>query len=121
MDPVRAVTVPVGDWLLIDATADNTVAVAAVDGDESVVAMGRLVREAGWAAGRAHPRNGEGPAGWPPADAELTVSLPMTHWEFVMAELARWAAVEESIGQTDERDASDRIVATLRARLDASS
>ncbi|WP_028045245.1 hypothetical protein [Cellulomonas sp. URHE0023] len=117
MDALHAVSLPVGDWLLIDSTMDNTVSVAAVDLEDTVVATGHHVREVGWAAAAAHPRKGEGSAGWPPEDAALTISLPMTHWSFVLAELARWALVEEKLGQREELEESARLERILREQL----
>ena len=40
-EDLLSVTMRVDDWLIIDATIDNTVAMDAVDGDESVVAQAR--------------------------------------------------------------------------------
>ena len=61
-----SLTLPVEDWLIIDATIDNTVAMASTDGDGSVAARGMEIRKAGWAATRAHPRHQDGWGGWPP-------------------------------------------------------
>ena len=81
------VTISVGDWQIIDATIDNSVDMAAEDGDQRVLDQGRRVRNAGWEAARLHPRSGEGLVGWPPTDDELSVTLPITGWRFVLDEL----------------------------------
>lgn len=108
---------PVGDWLLIDATVDNSVSTAAVDGDDRRVEIGHRVRRAGWAAAASHPNREKGPAGWPPVDADISLDLPMTNWSFVVAELVRWAAVSEQVGMLDERDETARVAERLRTRL----
>jgi hypothetical protein len=110
MSETRDVVMPVGDWLLVDGTVDNSVAIASVDGDEGCVLTGTRVRRAGWAASASHPRAGDGPVGWPPLDAEITISLTAEDWSFVVAELARWAAV-------GERDETARVERVLRAHL----
>jgi hypothetical protein len=84
------VTISVGDWQIIDATIDNSVDIAAEDGAQRVLNQGRRVRNAGWEAARLHPRSGEGLVGWPPADDELSVTLPISAWRFVLDELHRW-------------------------------
>ena len=117
MNDTHEVTMPVGDWLLIDGTVDNSVSIAAVDGDEVCVAMGHRVRAAGWAASAAHPRAGDGPSGWPPLDADITIGLPVADWRFVVVELAEGAVVSESTGDLEERDDSVRLEGFLRARL----
>ncbi|MDR6414938.1 hypothetical protein [Pseudarthrobacter sulfonivorans] len=93
-----SLTMPVDDWLIIDATIDNTVAMASTDGDESVVAQGAEIRKAGWAATRAHPRHQDGWGGWPPKGDELTVALPQDAWRFVVQELHRWEQVASDVG-----------------------
>ncbi|GIG20638.1 hypothetical protein Cch01nite_13620 [Cellulomonas chitinilytica] len=117
MDDIQHITMPVRDWQLIDATVDNTVAVAAVDGDDDRVATGRRVRRTGWAASAAHPHVDDGSLGWPPPDAFLSVGLRLADWSFVLAELEGWAAVSERVGLTEEPDDSARIERFLRARL----
>src|SRR4051794_7762171 len=103
------VTMPVADWLLIDATVDNSVSIAAVDGDEACVVTGSRVRQAGWAASAAHPSVDDRSSGWPPVDADITIALLGADWRFVVAELARWTAVSERIGMLEERDDSARV------------
>ncbi|MCO4237651.1 hypothetical protein [Pseudarthrobacter raffinosi] len=92
-EDLLALTMSVEDWLFIDGTIDNTVAIAAVDGAETVVGQGHAIRAAGWAATRAHPRNKDGWGGWPPTDDEITVALPPPAWRFVVDELYRWERV----------------------------
>ncbi len=108
---------PVSDWLLVDATIDNSVSDAAVDGDDPRVETGRRIRKAGWAAAASHPNREEGPAGWPPVTADITPDLLTTDWSFILAELVRWAAVSEQVGMLDERDEATRVAERLRLRL----
>jgi len=117
VDELQGVTMSVGDWQLIDATVDNSVSIAAVDGDELCVTTGRRVRQAGWTASASHPLVKHGVLGWPPVDVPITIYLPVEDWSFVLAELARWAAVSESTGIVEERDDSARIERLLRAHL----
>lgn len=107
-EDLLALTMRVEDWLFIDGTIDNTVAIAAEDGADSVVEQGHAIREAGWAATRAHPRNKDGWGGWPPADDEISVALPPAAWRFVVDELHRWERVMADGGAevgADGRDA----------------
>lgn len=59
------VTMAVKDWVLKDATVDNTVAIASQDGDAATAAFGHGIRESGWEASRSHDRAGQGVVGWP--------------------------------------------------------
>lgn len=63
------ITMPVKDWLLIDATIDNTDAIAAQDGG-ATAALGHAIRESGWEASRSHLGAGQGPGDWPPEDED---------------------------------------------------
>jgi hypothetical protein len=74
----------VQDWLIIDATMDNTVAVETAGGDSHAAVLGLHIREAGWAASRQHARHGEGWGGWPPAEDHLEISLELNEWSFVL-------------------------------------
>lgn len=104
----------VEDWLFIDGTIDNTVAIAAVDGPDSAVEQGHSIREAGWAATRAHPRNKDGWGGWPPIDDEITVALPPAAWRFVVQELYRWEQVMADGGEGVGADSGDSEVPETR-------
>ncbi|MBO9555982.1 hypothetical protein [Cellulomonas sp.] len=117
MDDAHEVTLSVRDWKLIDGTIDNSVALAAVDGDDERSGSGTRVRQAGWAAARSHPDVAAGSMGWPLDGASLTVRLPAADWSFVLAEIARWAEVEERLGDVEERDESLRLAQLLRTNL----
>lgn len=114
----------VGDWQIIDATIDNSVDIAAEDGDQRVLDQGRRARSAGWEAARLHPRSGEGLVGWPPTDDELRVMLPITTWRFVLDELHRWGRVEADLEGSDREKREPRSLAVARflaERIEGSS
>lgn len=104
----------VKDWPLIDATIDNTVAIASQEGHTATAASGYSMREIGWEASRSHPRAGQGPVGWPSEDEELTLDLPAESWHFVVDQLRRWGKVEESINARSEGDPESREQALAR-------
>lgn len=113
-------TLRVDDWLFIDATIDNTVAIAAVDGDETLVRQGTRIREAGWAATRAHPRNQDGWGGWPPQDDEITVALSVDAWRMVVRELHRWEQVVNDDGAAAPAAGGEPGAGVLESRVPAS-
>ena len=104
----------IGDWQIIDATIDNSVDIAAEDGDQRLLYQGQRVRNAGWEAARLHPRSGEGLVGWPPTDDELRVTLPITAWRFVLDELHRWGRVEADLEGSDQEKPELRSFAIAR-------
>lgn len=101
----------VGDWQIIDGTIDNSVDIAAEDGDRRALDQGRRVRSAGWEAARLHPRSGEGLVGWPPTDDEFSVTLPVTAWRFVVGELYRWDRVAAASEGSDPQEPESRSLA----------
>lgn len=107
-------TLPVHDWPFIDATVNNTVAIAAQNGDESTAEQGLAVRETGWAAARRHPRVTQGWAGWPPEDDVLTVDLPAESWRFVIGQLRRWDQVDALVSPREEGDQESRFESISR-------
>jgi hypothetical protein len=72
------------------------------------VEQGRQVREAGWEAARVHPRSKEGQVGWPPSDDELTISLPVSAWQFAIQELRKWDQIAREIGSSETEQAELR-------------
>lgn len=105
---------PVNDWLLIDATIDNTDAIASQDGNAATAAFGHAVRESGWEASRSHPRAGQGVVGWPPEDEEFALDLPVEAWQFVVDQLRRWDKVDDLINPRSEGDPESRKQALAR-------
>ncbi|QOD05669.1 hypothetical protein [Pseudarthrobacter sp. BIM B-2242] len=102
------ITMPVKDWLLIDATIDNTVAIAAQNGEAATAAHGNAIRESGWEASRSHAKAGQGPVGWPPEDEELSLDLTAESWHFVVEQLRRWDNVDDLMSPRSEGDAESR-------------
>ena len=97
-----AVRLPTRLWQIIDGTIDNTVSIAAEAGDDDLVADGTRIREAGWRQICGWTSYGAESRGWPPAAELVTVTLPQTAWELVLAELDRWNAVSAVIGGDEE-------------------
>jgi len=113
------ITTQVRDWLIIDATIDNTVAIDAVGGDGNAVQLGHRIREVGWTQTRRHPRKADGWGGWPPIDDYLEITLEPSTWVFIVEQLRRWAAVEEQISddarwRDDEREKRRRSAGEAR-------
>jgi hypothetical protein len=108
------ITMPVKDWLLIDATIDNTDAIAAQNGEAATAAYGHAIRENGWEVCRSHPMAGQGPVGWPPEDEDLDLDLPVEAWRFIVDQLRRWDMVEESINPRREEAPESRKQALAR-------
>lgn len=91
------IAMPVEDWQIIDGTIDNTVVMAATDGDNRSVEQGQNIREAGWETARAHPRVEDGWGGWPPQGEEIAIALPFASWRFVVGELRRWDQIDADV------------------------
>jgi hypothetical protein len=84
------IALSVRDWTFIDATIDNTVAIAAQGGELPIASYGFVLREAGWEAVRNDSKSPQGTSGWPPEDEELTLDLPVEAWKFIADQLRRW-------------------------------
>ncbi|TDL34046.1 hypothetical protein [Arthrobacter nitrophenolicus] len=101
-------TLPVRDWLLIDATGDNTVSIADQNGDGSTSTQGQAVRQAGWAAAREHPRADQGWEGGPPENEDLSIELPAAAWQFIVDQLRRWDEVDAMVNTRSAIDPEPR-------------
>lgn len=108
------IPLPVRDWLFIDASIDNTVAIAAQDGDERTAAEGYAIRETGWKAARGHPKAAEGFGGWPPEDEDLTMDLPAEAWGFIVSQLRRWDGVDALTSPRPEGAPESRFIVIAR-------
>lgn len=113
-DRADAVVLTVRQWQTIDAALDNTASTAAQDGDVDTVQRARGLREHGWLLARAHPRTSDGQLGWPPLDDVFHIDLDPIEWQFVRAQLERWAAVGRTLL------VSDRLAGTSHAEQEAS-
>lgn len=87
-DDDLTVTFPARLWSRIDATIDNSVSMAHVDGDADIYQPGQRVREAGWKALRGAPETDD--LGWPPGDYQLPITAKRRDWAFVLTQLDRW-------------------------------
>lgn len=113
MGPIT-IAMLVEDWQIIDGTIDNTVVMAAADGDNRSVEKGQNIRWAGWEAARAHPRVEDGWGGWPPHGDQITIALPLAAWRFVVGELHRWDQVDASIEIRDPDMSASQSLAVAR-------
>jgi hypothetical protein len=78
-------------WAGIDAGADNVVSLAAVDGDEQALRIGKAIRAAGrdqvpWV-------NGE----WPPLEQIISIRLTRAQWLFAADVARRGIAISEEL------------------------
>ncbi|MBO1769379.1 hypothetical protein [Agrococcus sp. TF02-05] len=88
------IELPVRDWQLVDACADNSASTDVVDLDIGSVTTSACVRDAGWRASAAFADEHDA-LGWPPADRMLAILLQREHWRWVVAQLDRWARLED--------------------------
>ena len=110
----RTVTMTVRHWQIIDATLDNEVDTAVMNGDpQRLVALGRSVRLAGWEqiAG-AEER-------WPPNEEVVSITLASRQWKLVTGSLERWSAIAERAGQSDDAELGRHVHSLVSAQLPA--
>ncbi|MCX4997012.1 hypothetical protein [Streptomyces longwoodensis] len=96
LDEGVSVAMTVRQWHLVDGGVDNEVSIAAVDGREDTVEVGRAVREAGWIQVAGWSAEVPGSGGWPPDDERATVTLTREQWRFVVRVLDEWESVEDA-------------------------
>lgn len=106
-----AVELPAGMWAGIDATVDNAVSMAAVDGDEQTVTMGSAIREAGWA--QVPWVDGQ----WPPRDHLIHISLGRAEWDFAVDQVRRSRASHLRRGDDEAVRRLDEAVALVTAQV----
>lgn len=94
------IEIPVRLWHRIDGCVDNSMAIDVVDGVMETVIAGSCVRDAGWRASAAHEGEHD-EYGWPPHDQLLAITLRFAHWEWALAQLARWAPFAADGGADD--------------------
>jgi hypothetical protein len=101
-EAVYSLPLEIRQWVGIDATIDNEIAVEAQAGDErDVVSLGSSIREAGWDQLPDWPSEVNALMRWANSNEVRTVSLTGAQWNLVLSALARWAAV------ADRRDDAD--------------
>ncbi|WP_062467529.1 hypothetical protein [Demequina maris] len=96
------IEIPVRLWHRVDGCVDNSMAIDVVEGVVETTIAGSCVRDAGWRASAAHEGERDG-YGWPPRDHLLAITLRLEHWEWVLAQLDRWAPFETD-GEADDAD-----------------
>jgi hypothetical protein len=94
-------------WAGIDAGIDNVVSLAAVDGDEQAVSIGRAIREAGW--GQVPWVNGN----WPPMDQIISIRLTRAQWRFAADEARKSIAVYEGLHDDESAQLSRDALAVI--------
>ena len=112
----RLISIAARHWVIIDATMDNTRAVADPDLDddaEQAVAAADRVRAAGWAAIR--DRGDVDELGWPNGDVILQVTLVEADRDFVLDEIEHWKQVEVDLGKVEEAHTSESTAAAFAA------
>ena len=100
---------PARVWATIDAEVDNTVSMAAENGDDEVVRVGQAIRAAGgkqvpWVDGQ-----------WPPMGQEIAITLTREQWDFALAEVEDSTPIYERIGDAVSVQFGRDVIAVLRA------
>lgn len=98
-------------WSAIDATIDNVISVAAVDGETGVVRTGEAIREAGWA--QVPWVNGQ----WPPFDQVIAITLTRAQWEFALERMHEHAGIYAGLGDETSLELSRAAITVLSAAL----
>ncbi|MFF0526211.1 hypothetical protein ACFYTC_46600 [Actinomadura nitritigenes] len=92
-------TLPVSDWLRVDAVLDNE---ASCDADDDRLAeMALRIRETGWAQLPDWPTEPAGFAAWPHPGETVTVTLTPPQWTLTLTALNRWAYVADCTASRD--------------------
>lgn len=84
------VEIPMGDWHLVDGTADNSISMDVEDWDVVSVIHGSCVRDAGWRAAAEFHGLDDARVDWPAEDQVLAVTLKEEDWAWTVAQLDRW-------------------------------
>jgi hypothetical protein len=115
------ISMPLRDWLFLDAEMDNSGQNAIDIGDDQAATKAHAIREIGWDAPGHITRPISEAGRWPPGDdvmsEQVTVSLTTDDWRFVVDRLRLGGIVAESVSQPDDaawgRALADRIVESL--------
>jgi hypothetical protein len=112
------VSIPVDNWLIIDAILDHVISNEIVDGGPEVVATATRIRQAGWDAANAIPGEA-GETGWPQGGAVLKIRFDPTDGAFVLDQLeaARNAAVTSGGDGSLESDTAAAFSAAWNTRM----
>jgi hypothetical protein len=110
-DDMIIVELPARLWSAIDATVDNSIALAGVEGEEEVVRTGQEIRRAGW---------DQVPwvdGAWPPMDQILTIRLSGSQWRFAMDKVAGDEASYVRIGDRESLELGREALAVVSPHL----
>jgi hypothetical protein len=94
-DDLVTLEMPARIWAGIDAGVDNAIAVAAQTGDETTVAIGERIRQAGW---------DQVPwidGAWPPKEQVISIRLTRAEWAFAAAEARDGIPTYERLGDEE--------------------
>ncbi|TDC31400.1 hypothetical protein E1211_22555 [Micromonospora sp. 15K316] len=108
------VTMTVRQWQIIDATLDNEVDTAVMNGSPPhEVGLGRSARQTGWEQIAGSEEQ------WPPDEEMTSITLTGPQWKLVIGSLERWSDIAERAGQSDDAQFGRRIRAVVSAQLPA--
>lgn len=113
-------TLPVSDWLQVDAVLDNEASRA--NGDDQVAELALSIRQTGWAQLPDWPTDQAGFATWPRPIQTATVPLTPPQWALTLTALERWAQVADRAGSREDHHDAHRLQAIapkIRQQLDA--
>jgi hypothetical protein len=96
-------------WAGIDAGADNVVSLAAVNGDEQALRIGKAIREAGrdqvpWVNGK-----------WPPLDQIISIRLTRAQWLFAADDARKSIAICEVLHDEESAQLRRDALAVIEA------
>lgn len=102
----QSISMPLRDWLFVDAEMDNTGQNAIDDDDEDTATRASAIRKIGWDA-TGHITRPISEAGlWPPDDdamsEQVSVFLTTADWRFVVEHLLSGSDDSETVGQADD-------------------
>lgn len=120
-DQEVAISVPLGDWLFIDAAMDNAIQSARDTYDDAEADRGLRIRQAGWRA-TGHLTGPVFDSGvWPPSDDVLcqVVAVPLrrSEWSFVLSTLQKGNVSRTALGQVEEARRAEAIVRALTGKM----
>ena len=100
------ISMPLRDWLFVDAVMDNTGQNAIEVNEDQIAARAHAIRDKGWSATGHITRPISAAGVWPPGDdvlsEQVTVSLTLADWRFAVEHLRVNGGIAESIGHVDE-------------------
>jgi hypothetical protein len=115
------ISLPLGDWLFIDAVMDNSEQSARDADDDQVATKARAIRHIGWDTTGDILRPIFDAGQRPPSDDVMrklvTMSLTADDWRFVVDHLRSGAAIADSVDQPDNAVWGRRLADKVAERL----